>query len=114
MPASPPSPHRFAGALDRIAEGLDLVEHSMREQLASASELLPLLGQHVLGSGGKRMRPALVLLAAELCGYTGPRRIGLAAAIELLHSAAGPRPTRSGATAGPCSPAISSTRAPPR
>jgi octaprenyl-diphosphate synthase len=41
----------------------------------------------VLGSGGKRLRPALVLLAAELCGYTGPRCIQVAAAVELLHTA---------------------------
>jgi octaprenyl-diphosphate synthase len=40
-----------------------------------------------LAAGGKRLRPALVLLAAELCGYTGPRRIELAAALELLHTA---------------------------
>jgi octaprenyl-diphosphate synthase len=33
------------------------------------------------------MRPALLLLAAELCGYTGPRRIHVAAAVELLHTA---------------------------
>ena len=33
------------------------------------------------------MRPALLLLAAELCGYTGPRRIQVAAAVELLHTA---------------------------
>jgi len=33
------------------------------------------------------MRPVLVLLAGELCGYTGPRRIQIAAAVELLHTA---------------------------
>jgi octaprenyl-diphosphate synthase len=77
----------FAAATQRIAEDLALVEGAMREQLASASEVVALLGDHVLGSGGKRMRPALVLLAAELCGYTGPRRIHVAAAIELLHTA---------------------------
>ena len=59
----------------------------MHEAIASESELLAALGQHVLGSGGKRMRPALVLLAAELCGYTGARRIQIAAAVELLHTA---------------------------
>jgi len=59
----------------------------MREQLAAATELVPDLGRHVLDSGGKRLRPALVLLAAELCGYTGPRCIQVAAAVELLHTA---------------------------
>ena len=59
----------------------------MREQLAAATDLIPDLGWHVLDSGGKRLRPALVLLAAELCGYTGPRCIQVAAAVELLHTA---------------------------
>ena len=77
----------FAGALDRIGEPLELVERTMREQLASESELIAALGDHVLSSGGKRVRPALLLLAAELCGYTGPRRVQVAAAVELLHTA---------------------------
>ncbi len=59
----------------------------MHDQLASQSESVPLIGEHVLGSGGKRVRPALLLLAAELCGYTGPRRVHVAAAVELLHTA---------------------------
>jgi octaprenyl-diphosphate synthase len=77
----------FGEALTRIAEPLALVEHAMVEQVRSASELLAALGDHVLRSGGKRMRPALLLLAAQLCGYTGPRRIHVAAAVELLHTA---------------------------
>ena len=59
----------------------------MREQLGSESELVARLGDHVLASGGKRIRPALALLGAELCGYEGPRVIQIAAAIELLHTA---------------------------
>src|SRR5574338_806411 len=77
----------FPDALSRMADDLALVEQSMREQLGSPSPLVGALGEHVLGSGGKRMRPALLLLAAELCGYTGPRRIQVAAAVELLHTA---------------------------
>ena len=88
MTQSPPDGARpFAAAMDRLADDLLLVEGAMREQLASASEAVGLLGDHVLGSGGKRMRPALLLLAAELCGYTGPRRIHVGAAVELLHTA---------------------------
>jgi len=74
-------------AFKSLSPDLKLVEQYMAEQFGSASELVPLLGDHVLGSGGKRIRPALVLLAAELCGYTGPRRIHVAAAIELMHTA---------------------------
>src|SRR2546426_110385 len=85
-PAAAPT-HAYAAAIDRLGDDLALVEGVMRDQLASASEVLSALGDHVLGSGGKRMRPALILLAAELCGYTGPRRIHVAAAVELLHTA---------------------------
>ena len=66
-PASPRPLHPFASALARLTGSLELVERSMSEQLESTSKLVPLLGEHVLGSGVKRMRPALVLLAAELC-----------------------------------------------
>jgi octaprenyl-diphosphate synthase len=84
-PASIPS--RFARAVDRIGHRLELVEGAMGEQLDSASALLGDIGQHVLGSGGKRIRPALLLWAAELCGESGPRSVQVAAAIELLHTA---------------------------
>lgn len=86
MAPSPPAA-QFAASLERLSESLAQTEHAMGEQLASDSDLLALLGQHVLGSGGKRMRPALLLLCAELCGYTGPRRIQVGAAVELLHTA---------------------------
>ncbi len=77
----------FALALDRIAPSLDLIERAMRDQLASESDVIAAVGDHVLASGGKRVRPALLLLCAELCGYTGPRRVQVAAAVELLHTA---------------------------
>ena len=41
----------------------------------------------MLDAGGKRIRPALLLLCAELCGYGGPRCFQVAAAVELLHTA---------------------------
>ncbi len=87
MPAPPAISRAFARALDRIADDLDLVEAAMRDQLASQSMQVREVGEHVLSSGGKRMRPALVFFAAELCGYTGPRRVQIAAALEFLHTA---------------------------
>jgi len=85
---APPSARaRFAAVLAGLSGDLDLVEGAMREQLGSISELIPAVGEHVLDSGGKRMRPALLLLAARLCGYEGPRAIQISAAIELLHTA---------------------------
>jgi octaprenyl-diphosphate synthase len=77
----------FSEALERTAGSLELVERAMREQFRSDATLVGLLGEHLLESGGKRMRPALVLLTAQLCGYTGTRRVQVGAAIELLHTA---------------------------
>ena len=82
--APPPS---FSAALDHVGEALELVERAMREQLATEAEVIAAVGDHVLSSGGKRVRPAILLLAAELCGYTGTRRVQVAAAVELLHTA---------------------------
>jgi octaprenyl-diphosphate synthase len=77
----------FASAIEHNGDALQQVERAMRDQLASEGDLVAAIGEHVLSSGGKRVRPALLLLAAELCGYTGPRRVQIAAAVELLHSA---------------------------
>jgi octaprenyl-diphosphate synthase len=83
------TPLRLAldAGLDHVAPTLGLVESTLREQLASDESLVALCGEHVLSSGGKRLRPALVILVAELCGYTGPRRVQVASAVELLHTA---------------------------
>jgi octaprenyl-diphosphate synthase len=86
-PLSRRSDQAFELVFDRISASLELVERAMNEQLGSDAELISALGEYVLSSGGKRLRPALLLLSAELCGYTGPRRIQIGAAIELLHTA---------------------------
>jgi octaprenyl-diphosphate synthase len=86
---SQPSPgsSSFREVFTRLEHPLSLVERTMRDQLESMSALVGILGDHVLESGGKRMRPVLLLLSAELVGYSGPRRIDVAAAIEMLHTA---------------------------
>ncbi len=81
------TPPAMRAVFERFAASLDLVEGAMREQLGSEADVVAGLGEHVLSSGGKRMRPALLLMAAELCGYTGPRAVQAGAAIELLHTA---------------------------
>ncbi|MFP6565473.1 MAG: polyprenyl synthetase family protein [Myxococcota bacterium] len=84
------SSHKATASSDLFAsvnEPLALVEHAIREQFESRADLVEILGEHVFGAGGKRLRPALLLLCAELCGYKGPRRVHLGAAIEMLHTA---------------------------
>src|SRR5262245_2880066 len=77
--------------IDRITapvqEDLRAVEHALREGIRSIAPMVAQIGEHVFSGGGKRVRPALVLLAAQLCGYRGPRAIQIAAAAEHLHSA---------------------------
>jgi len=94
MPDAPPFPRHaaarpdvFAAALATLGDGLGQVERAMAQQVDSEVQLVGAIGEHVLSAGGKRIRPALLMLCAELCGYTGPRRVQVAAAVELLHSA---------------------------
>ncbi|MEZ4219142.1 MAG: polyprenyl synthetase family protein [Myxococcota bacterium] len=77
----------IALVFERVAESLEQVERALHGQLDSEAPLIAAIGDHVFDSGGKRLRPALLCLAAELCGYTGPRRIQIAAALELIHTA---------------------------
>ena len=56
-------------------------------QLASEVALVEQIGHYIVNSGGKRLRPLIVLLAARCCGYDGSDHIRLAAIIEFLHTA---------------------------
>ena len=49
--------------------------------------LIQEMGGYIAGAGGKRLRPMLLLLAARLAGYVGPRSVRLACVVELLHTA---------------------------
>ncbi|MDE3016682.1 MAG: polyprenyl synthetase family protein [Pseudomonadota bacterium] len=58
--------------------------------LACVKNEIPLIygvAQHIVVSGGKRIRPALTLIASQLCGYAGDRHIRLAACVEFIHTA---------------------------
>ena len=57
------------------------------ESLNSRVPLIKQLGQHIINSGGKRLRPLVVLLSANAFAYQGHAHIELAATIELVHTA---------------------------
>jgi octaprenyl-diphosphate synthase len=66
------------------AEGVDrLILTRLRSDVALINEL----GRYIINSGGKRLRPLLVLLAARACGYQGKQHLELAAVIEFIHTA---------------------------
>jgi octaprenyl-diphosphate synthase len=70
-----------------LTDDLHRVELQFREDLASKVPLIRKVGEYVLASGGKRIRPMLVLLSARLAGYRGDAHIGLASVVEFIHTA---------------------------
>ncbi|MBI4270848.1 MAG: polyprenyl synthetase family protein [Candidatus Rokubacteria bacterium] len=70
-----------------VGVDLELVEQEIRRELNSPVELIQEMGGYVAGAGGKRLRPILLLLAARLAGYRGPRSVRLACVVEMLHTA---------------------------
>jgi octaprenyl-diphosphate synthase len=70
-----------------VEDDLLRVEALFEEQVKSDVRLLAEVGRYVREGGGKRVRPALLLLACRLCGYRGERAILLASVVEFIHSA---------------------------
>lgn len=63
------------------------VDELIRESLKSDVALVSEVSQYIVTSGGKRLRPLLVLLAARALGYTGTQQVRAAAIIEFIHTA---------------------------
>jgi octaprenyl-diphosphate synthase len=68
-------------------EDLARVELEIRQQLSSEVDRIGEIGGYLLLSGGKRIRPILLLLMAKLASYTGDRIFPLSAMIEFMHTA---------------------------
>jgi len=63
------------------------MEESFKGYFHSPVTLIPEISDHLISSGGKRFRPLLLLIAADLCGYRGDRRYPLSAVVEFIHTA---------------------------
>ena len=70
-----------------MADDFDAVNALIPRRLTSDVDLVEEIGRHIIDSGGKRLRPLLVLLSARCLGYNGTDHIKLAAIIEFLHTA---------------------------
>ncbi len=70
-----------------IEEDLKNVEKQFRKDLHSNVPLIRKVTEYVFSSGGKRIRPVLLLLSARLCEYRGDRHVPLASVIEFIHTA---------------------------
>ena len=70
-----------------IADDLKQVDAVIRHRLNSDVVLIRQVADYIIGSGGKRLRPALVILSAGSCGYAGRHHYQLAAVVEFIHTA---------------------------
>lgn len=70
-----------------IADEMLRVDQLIRTRLQSNIALINQLGQYIVSSGGKRLRPAVVILASRACNHRGEDHIHLAAIIEFIHTA---------------------------
>ena len=70
-----------------MRDDLEAVEREFARQVQSQVHVIPEIGDYIQKSGGKRVRPAVLLMAARLCGYTGPRAVLNAAVVEFIHTA---------------------------
>jgi len=73
--------------LTLLNDDIRRVEEQFREDLTSRVPLIRKVGEYVLASGGKRVRPMMLLLSAQLTGYQGNAHIGLASVVEFIHTA---------------------------
>ncbi len=70
-----------------VEDDLVRVEALFEEQVRSDVALVSEIGRYIREGGGKRVRPALLLLACRTCGYRGERAILLASVVEFIHTA---------------------------
>jgi octaprenyl-diphosphate synthase len=75
------------GIFDLVRDDLTLVENEIAAQGGAAIEPVAEIADYLREGGGKRLRPALLLLTAGAAGYRGPSAIRLGAVVEMIHSA---------------------------
>jgi octaprenyl-diphosphate synthase len=77
----------LSGIYTLIADDMKAVDAVIRARLHSEVVLVRQVAEYIIAGGGKRMRPALVLLAAGALGYQGKQHHELAAVVEFIHTA---------------------------
>jgi octaprenyl-diphosphate synthase len=70
-----------------IRDDLEKVDQEFGRHIQSQVDLIPKIGHYIQASGGKRLRPAVLLMAARLSGYQGDRSVLYASVVEFIHTA---------------------------
>ena len=81
------APTPIENLLALAAEDMKAVDLIIRDRMQSPVGMIPDLAEHLVGAGGKRLRPLLTIASAHLCGYKDTGHHNLAAAVEFIHSA---------------------------
>ena len=77
----------LAQIFEPIRDDLQRVEEEFGRHVQSQVDLIPQIGKYIQTSGGKRIRPAVLLMSARLSGYRGDRGALYAAVVEFIHTA---------------------------
>jgi len=81
------SPAALSQIFEPIRTDLELVDREFARHVQSRVDLIAKIGKYIQMSGGKRMRPAVLLMAARLAGYKGDRAVLYGAVVEFIHVA---------------------------
>ncbi len=77
----------IAQLIKLVAPDMERVNTTILSRTGSEVTMIPEIAQHLIESGGKRLRPMLTLAMAQLAGYGGDGHVKLAAAVEFMHTA---------------------------
>lgn len=83
----PAIPLELLQLFEPIRGDLERVEQEFLRHVESRVELISEIGRYIQTSGGKRVRPAVLLMAARLCGYQGELAVLNASVVEFIHTA---------------------------
>lgn len=70
-----------------VADDMERVNALILSKAGSDVTMIPEVANHLISSGGKRLRPMLTLAAAQMCGYQGDGHVKLATSVEFMHTA---------------------------
>ena len=87
VPFESPKPVSLERLAELVAPDMERVNAAILARTGSEVAMIPEVANHLISSGGKRLRPMLTLAMAKLAGYSGDGHIKLAAAVEFMHTA---------------------------
>lgn len=82
-----PKVAKIENLVELLTQDMQRVNAMILSRTGSEVTMIPEVANHLISSGGKRLRPMLTLSMAKLCGYSGEGHVKLAASVEFMHTA---------------------------